>query len=69
MRMIDLIEKKKKGGELSAQELHFLVQGFTKGTIPDYQMAAFAMAVCFCGDDASGNRRLDNGNGRERRTG
>ena len=49
MRMIDLIEKKKKGGELSAQELHFLVQGFTKGTIPDYQMAAFAMAVCFCG--------------------
>lgn len=49
MRAVDLIEKKKRGLELSAKELTFLINGFTNGKIPDYQMSAFAMAVCFRG--------------------
>lgn len=49
MRVVDLIEKKKRGESLSKTELDFLVQGFTQGEIPDYQMSAWAMAVCFRG--------------------
>ena len=49
MRTVDLIEKKKRGGELTADELEFLIRGYTAGEIPDYQMAAFAMAVYFNG--------------------
>lgn len=49
MRMIDLIEKKKENRELSNEEIKFIVNGFTKGDIPDYQMAAFLMAVRFTG--------------------
>ncbi len=44
-----IIEKKRDGSELSEEEIHFLIQGFTDGSIPDYQMAAFAMAVYFKG--------------------
>ena len=44
-----IIEKKRDGGELSDEEIHFLIRGFTEGSIPDYQMAAFAMAVYFKG--------------------
>ena len=47
MRMYDLITKKKHGLELSTDEINYLVSGFTKGEIPDYQMSAFLMAVCF----------------------
>lgn len=47
MRVYDLIQKKKNGEELSPAELDFLVRGYTDGTIPDYQMSAFAMAVYF----------------------
>lgn len=47
MRMVDLIEKKRDGWELSKEEIDFIIQGYTKGTIPDYQMSAFAMAVFF----------------------
>jgi len=47
MRTVDLIEKKKRGGELNKEELQFLIRGYTEGSIPDYQMSAFAMAVCF----------------------
>ncbi len=47
MRVYDLIQKKKNGEELTPAELDFLVQGYTNGTIPDYQMSAFAMAVYF----------------------
>ena len=47
MRTIDLIEKKKRGGALTAAELSFLIRGYTAGDIPDYQMSAFAMAVWF----------------------
>jgi len=49
MRMVDLIEKKRDGYELTKKEIEFLINGFTKGDIPDYQMSAFAMAVFFQG--------------------
>jgi pyrimidine-nucleoside phosphorylase len=49
MRMAWLIEKKRDGHPLSQAEIEFVVRGFTDGTIPDYQMAALAMAVCFRG--------------------
>ena len=49
MRAVDLIIKKRDKLALSKDELEFLVQGYTQGTIPDYQMAAFAMAVTLNG--------------------
>ncbi|MFR4350948.1 MAG: pyrimidine-nucleoside phosphorylase [Roseburia sp.] len=49
MRMYDLIIKKKKGMELSAEEIRYMIEGFTDGSIPDYQMSAMTMAICFQG--------------------
>lgn len=49
MRVVDLINKKKHGETLNNEELNFIVQGYTKGEIPDYQMSAFLMAVYFRG--------------------
>ncbi|TYR82525.1 pyrimidine-nucleoside phosphorylase [Priestia megaterium] len=49
MRMVDLIEKKRDGRELTTEEIQFVVKGFTTGDIPDYQMSAFAMAIYFKG--------------------
>lgn len=49
MRMYDLIMKKRNGYELSVAEIKYMIDGFTKGTIPDYQMSAFLMAVYFKG--------------------
>jgi len=49
MRTVDLIHRKRDGEELSADEIAFLVDGYTSGTIPDYQMSAFLMAVFFSG--------------------
>jgi len=49
MRMYDLITKKKNGDELTKEEISFIVNGFTNGSIPDYQMSAFLMAVCLKG--------------------
>ena len=51
MRMYDMIMKKKHGEALTDEEIRFLVKGYTKGDIPDYQMSAFLMAVCFQGMD------------------
>ncbi len=51
MRMYDLINKKKNGCKLTAEEIGFIVNGYTKGDIPDYQMSAFLMAVCLKGMD------------------
>ncbi len=45
MRMYDLIAKKRDGETLTQQEIEFIIDGFTKGEIPDYQMSAFLMAV------------------------
>lgn len=49
MRAVDLIRKKRDGHELSGEELGFLVKGYSEGSIPDYQMAAWAMAVYYQG--------------------
>ncbi|MFJ8245363.1 pyrimidine-nucleoside phosphorylase [Peribacillus asahii] len=49
MRMVDLIEKKRDGHELTTEEMTFIIQGFTDGSLPDYQMSAWAMAVYFQG--------------------
>lgn len=49
MRIYDLILKKRTGRALSEQEIEHLVAGYTEGSIPDYQMAAFTMAVFFQG--------------------
>lgn len=49
MRMYDLIIKKKQGKELSTEEIQYMINGFTEGTIPDYQMSAMTMAICFRG--------------------
>lgn len=49
MRMVDLINKKKHGEVLNNEELNFIVQGYTRGEVPDYQMSAFLMAVYFKG--------------------
>lgn len=52
MRAVDLIRKKRDGHELSGEELGFLVKGYSEGSIPDYQMAAWAMAVYYQGMNA-----------------
>src|SRR6202158_203049 len=49
MRTVDLIHKKRDGGELTAEEISYLVESYTTGAIPDYQMSAFLMAVFFSG--------------------
>lgn len=49
MRMYDLIIKKRNGHPLTKEEIKFMVEGFTKGEIPDYQMSAMMMAVYFQG--------------------
>ena len=49
MRMYEIIEKKKRGQILSKEEIHFVVKGYTHDKIPDYQMAAFLMAIYFKG--------------------
>ena len=49
MRMYDIIHKKRNGGELSDEEISFLVKGCTDESIPDYQLSAFCMAVYFQG--------------------
>lgn len=51
MNMYDIINKKKRKERLSREEIQYLVENFTDGKIPDYQMAAFLMAVCINGMD------------------
>ncbi|MCI8859287.1 MAG: pyrimidine-nucleoside phosphorylase [Lachnospiraceae bacterium] len=51
MRMYDLICKKKRGGHLTNEEIQFIVKEYTRGDIPDYQMSALMMAICFQGLD------------------
>ena len=49
MRTVDLIQRKRDGAELAPEEIEFLVDGYTSGEIPDYQMSAFLMAVFYSG--------------------
>lgn len=49
MRMVDLIAKKRDGSVLSKEEIQFIIDGFTEGSIPDYQMSALSMAIYFKG--------------------
>ena len=47
MRMVDLIEKKRDGKILSKEEIDFIIEGYTDGSIPDYQMSALLMAIFY----------------------
>lgn len=49
MRTVDIIRKKRNGGELTTAELSHFIEGYCKGDIPDYQASAWAMAVYFQG--------------------
>jgi len=57
MRMVDLIEKKRDGEELTTEEINFIIEGYTKDEIPDYQISAWAMAVFF--QDMTERERAD----------
>src|SRR5215472_8375758 len=52
MRVVELIEKKRDGGTHSREELEALVSGYVRGDVPDYQVAAWLMAVCWRGMQA-----------------
>ncbi|MBT3318875.1 MAG: pyrimidine-nucleoside phosphorylase [Clostridia bacterium] len=49
MRTVDIIAKKKNGESLSKPEIQFVIDGYVGGSIPDYQIAALLMAICFVG--------------------
>ena len=49
MRMYDIIEKKRDGFELTDEEIRFFIEGYTDGSIPDYQASALCMAIFFQG--------------------
>jgi pyrimidine-nucleoside phosphorylase len=49
MRMYDILDKKRRGAELTAEEIEYTVKGYTEGTIPDYQMSALLMAIAING--------------------
>jgi len=49
MKMYDLIMKKKQGGILTKEEIQYMITNYTNGAIPDYQMSAMMMAICFQG--------------------
>ncbi|PEA52953.1 pyrimidine-nucleoside phosphorylase [Bacillus pseudomycoides] len=57
MRMVDIIAKKRDGKELTTEEIQFFINGYTDGTIPDYQVSALAMAIFF--QDMSDRERAD----------
>ena len=58
MRMYDIIEKKRDGGELNYEEISFFINGYCSGDIPDYQAAALLMAIFLRGMNASETAQL-----------
>lgn len=57
MRMVDVIEKKRNGEELTTEEIKFFVNGYTEGKIPDYQVSSLMMAIYF--QDMNDRERAD----------
>ena len=57
MRMVDLIAKKRDGHALTTEEINFIVEGYTNGNIPDYQVSSLAMAIFF--QDMNDQERAD----------
>ncbi|MGG0456747.1 pyrimidine-nucleoside phosphorylase [Bacillus mycoides] len=57
MRMVDIIAKKRDGKELTSEEINFFIEGYTDGSIPDYQASALAMAIFF--KDMTDRERAD----------
>lgn len=57
MRMVDIIAKKRDGGQLTTEEINFFIQGYTSGEIPDYQASSLAMAIYF--QDMDDQERAD----------
>jgi pyrimidine-nucleoside phosphorylase len=51
----EIIKRKRDGHELQAEEIRFMVDGFVAGSVPDYQMSAWLMAVLFKGMTDAGN--------------
>lgn len=58
LRMVDVIEKKRNGGRLTKEEITFFINGYTEGSVPDYQVSAFLMAVYFKGMTAEEQAHL-----------
>ncbi len=58
MHMVDLIQKKRRGGSLTQEEIHWMIRGYTRGEIPDYQVSALLMAICFQGMDPQETAQL-----------
>ena len=58
MLMTDIIIKKRDGLKLSAEEIEYVVNGYTKGDIPDYQMSALLMAILIRGMDSEETLQL-----------
>ena len=58
MRMVDVIDAKRNGGTLSAEQIRYFVDGYTAGDIPDYQASALLMAIWFNGMDDEETREL-----------
>ena len=49
MRVADLIRQKREGGEIAPEQINFLIEGYTRGQIPDYQVSALLMAIVWRG--------------------
>lgn len=58
MHILEIIDKKKKGRSLTQEEIYYVVNGYTEGRIPDYQISALLMAIYFKGMDEEETRNL-----------
>ena len=58
MNIVEIIEKKKKGNELTSEEIRYTIEGMLSGNIKDYQMSALLMAICLKGMNAKETTEL-----------